>query len=83
MIRKTIGYRKTYKLRVLVPGRRYISVGLPYEVVEREAANRGITVDEFLKRFVAVSEYDNFDGVHYTFREIKSTSPGLGGGNKK
>ena len=69
--KKSVGYRKEYKLRVLVPGRKYISVGLPYTVVEREAANRNMTVDEFLAKFVAVSEYDNFDGVHYTFKEQK------------
>jgi len=66
----TVGYRKEYKLRKLVPGKRYISVGLPYVIVEREATNRGMTVDEFIESFIVVAEYDNFDGVRYTFKEV-------------
>ena len=73
---KNIGYKRTYKMRKLVPTSRYISVGLPYEVIEREAANRGMTVDEFIKRFVVVSEYDNFEGVRYTFKESEAKDNG-------
>jgi len=71
MVKKLIGYRKTYKIKASVPGRRYVSVGMPYEIVERESANRNMTVPEFLANFVAVAEYDNFDGVHYTFQEAE------------
>ena len=74
MAEKAVGYRKTYKLRTLVPGRKYISVAVPYEVVEREATNLGMTVEEFIEQFVAVAEYNSFEGVHYTF-ESKSQRP--------
>ena len=66
-----IGYRKTYRLRTAVPGRKCILVTFPYEVVEKEARTRGLTVNEFLSRFQAVCEYDNFDGVIYRFDEIE------------
>lgn len=65
-----IGYRKTYRLRVAVPGRKSIEVTFPYEVVEKEARSRGLTIGEFLNRFQAIAEYDNFDGVIYRFEEI-------------
>lgn len=67
--RAAIGYRRTYKIKASVPGRRYVSVGMPYEIVERESALRNMSVLEFINNFVAVAEYDNFDGVHYTFKE--------------
>jgi hypothetical protein len=72
-----IGYRKAYRLRTAVPGRKSIEVTFPYEVVEREARSRGLTIGEFLKRFQAIVEYDNFDGVIYRFEEIERE---VGGG---
>ena len=65
-----IGYRKTYRLRTAVPGRKSIEVTFPYEVVEREARSKGLTIDEFLNCFQAIAEYDNFEGVIYKFVEI-------------
>lgn len=44
----------------------------PYEVVEKEARTRDLTISEFLNRFQAIAEFDNFDGVHYTFEEIQA-----------
>jgi hypothetical protein len=66
---KEIGYRKEYKMRRLVPDRNYISVTMPYEVVVRQASIQGLTVEEFVKRFVVVAEYNSFDGVRYTFKD--------------
>ena len=65
-----IGYRRTYRLRTAVPGRKSLEVTFPYEVVEKEARSRGLTVDEFVGCFQAVVEYDNFEGVIYRFQEI-------------
>ena len=70
-----IGYRKAYRLRMAVPDRKSIEVTFPYEVVEKEARSRDLTVDEFLDRFQAVVEYDNFDGVIYRFQEIPKEEP--------
>ena len=72
---QTIGYRKTYRLRTAVPGRKSIEVTFPYEVVEKEARSKGLTIREFLNRFQAIAEYDNFEGVRYTFQEIPQEEP--------
>ena len=65
-----VGYRKEYRLKVLVAGRKSINVTMPYEVIQREADKRKITVGDFIARFVAIAEYDNFDGIRYTFKEM-------------
>ena len=69
MSENKVGYRKTYRMRIVVPGRKHITVAIPYEVIERQATNHDITVKEFLARYIAVAEYDGFEGVRYTFRE--------------
>lgn len=65
-----IGYRKLYRLRIAIPGRKSIEVTFPYEVVEKEARSRRLTIEEFLNCFQAVVEYDNFEGVIYKFVPI-------------
>jgi len=67
-----IGYKREYRIRYAVPGsnKKTIEVTLPYVVIAREAEKRGLTVDEFLAKFIAVAEYNNFDGIHYTFKEV-------------
>ncbi len=67
-----VGYRKIYRLRIAVPGSRTVEVTFPFEVVEREARGRGLTVREFLKRFHAVCEFDGFEGVLYRFEEMET-----------
>ena len=80
-----IGYRKTYRLRIAIPGRKSIEVTFPYEVVEKEARSKGLTISEFLNRFQAIAEYDNFDGVRYTFQKIpqKESRKQEGGSGKQ
>lgn len=60
-------------------GRKSIAVTFPFEVVEREARSRGLTIEEFLDSFQAIAEYDNFPGVRYTFEEIEAE---VGGANQ-
>ena len=60
-------YRKPYQIRIPVGGRKSFIVTLPYEIVEREARKRGLSIEEFLQTHVAVAQYDNFDGVFYSF----------------
>jgi len=67
-------YQKKYQIRVPVDGRKSFVVTLPYEVVEREARKKGLTIPEFIEKFQAVASYDNFDGIHYTFEEIADES---------
>jgi len=68
-----IGYRKTYRLRTAVPGRKSIEVTFPYEVVEKYARDKNLTIPEFLEKYHAVAQYDGFDGVNYTFEEIEAS----------
>ena len=63
--------RKEYQIRVPVDGRKSFIVTMPYEIVEREARRRGLSLTEFLEKYQAVAHYDNFDGVIYTFEEAK------------
>ena len=78
-----VGYRKTYRLRIAIPGRKSINVTFPYEVVEKEARQKKITIAEFLDRFQAVAEYDNFEGVLYKFVEMPDSARGdLNAGEK-
>jgi len=62
--------RRPYRLRVAVPGAKSVEVTFPYEVVEREARRHGLTVAQFLKAFIAIAHYDNFDGVFYSFEAV-------------
>jgi hypothetical protein len=63
-----------------VPGRKSIEVTFPYDVVEKEARSKGLTVDEFLSHFQAVCEYDNFEGVVYKLQPIKKPENAEAGG---
>ena len=65
--------RREYQIRVPVEGRKSFSVTMPYEVVEREARRRNLSLDEFLKRYQVVAHFDDFEGVFYSFEEIKKT----------
>ena len=70
-----IGYRKTFRMRQPVPRARHYTVAIPAEVIERQALINSITVEQFLKDFVVVAEYDNFEGVHYTFKRAANGDP--------
>jgi hypothetical protein len=70
-------YRKTYKLR-LAQGKNSknsYEVTFPYEVVYKESNKRGLTIEQFLKQYQAVAQYNGFDGVLYQF-EKKPTNGG-------
>ena len=64
-------YKRRYKMRAVGQDGLNIVVSIPRVVIEREAERRGPTVGEFLEQFKAVAQFDNFDGVIYTFEEIK------------
>ena len=64
-------YKKRYRMRALGEGGLNIVVSIPRMVIEREAEKRGLTIREFLEQFKTVAEFDSFDGVLYTFEEIK------------
>lgn len=51
-------YRKAYRLRAVGPGGYETMV--PLVVVEKEARKRGLTPDEFAKRFQVVHLFNDF-----------------------
>ncbi len=69
-----VGYKKTYRIRYSVPGsgKKSVEVTIPYEVIKREADKRNLTVDQFIQQFMAIAEYDNFDGIRYTFQKANN-----------
>lgn len=66
--------RKQYRLRSAIKGKKTLEVTFPYEVAEREARKRGLSVEEFLAQFGATAHYDNFEGVFYSFEPIETTT---------
>lgn len=58
---------KRYVLRVPYKGAKIAQVSVPWLVIEREAAQRDMTPEEFIDRFEVECHFDNFDGVHYRF----------------
>jgi len=64
-------YKKRYKMRALGEGGLNIVVSIPRVVIEREAEKHELTIPEFLEQFKAVAQYDNFEGIRYTFEEIE------------
>jgi hypothetical protein len=64
-------YKRRYKMRAVGQDGLNIVVSIPRVVIEREAERRGLTVGEFLEQFKAVAQYDNFEGIMYTFEEVK------------
>lgn len=63
-------YKKPYKMRA--QGREGLNtvVSIPRVVLDREARKLGISIQEFLEQYMAVAQYDNFDGLFYSFEPI-------------
>ena len=60
-------YRKEYRLRIAVPGKKSLEVTFPWEVVEREAKRHNMSVEEFIENYQAEALFDSFEGVLYRF----------------
>lgn len=65
-----IAYETSFRLRRAQPNKKSLEVTFPWVVAEKEAKILGLTVDQFLKIYEVVAQYNGFDGVHYIFREI-------------
>ena len=64
-------YKRRYKMRAVGADGLNIVVSIPRVVIERQAEKFELTIEKFLEQFRAVAQYDNFEGVHYTFEKIK------------
>ena len=62
-------YKRHYKMRAVGQDGLNIVVSIPRLVIKREAEKRILTVGEFLEQFEAVAQFDNFDGIIYTFEK--------------
>ncbi len=69
VIRRT--YKKRYRMNIVGQYGYTTTVVIPPEVIRLKAEEVSLTPEEFVKRYQAVAEYDNFEGVNYTFEEIK------------
>ena len=65
-----IAYEITYRLRKPIKHKNSLEVTFPWPVAEKEAKSLGLTVEEFIKKFDLVAQYNGFKGVHYIFRKI-------------
>lgn len=59
--------RKVYSIRKAIPKKKTLEVTFPYEIVQREAENRGMTVAEFIKHWQVITEDKGWRGVLYKF----------------
>ena len=62
-------YKKRYSINKI--GNSTTTVGIPPAVIEKKAEEKGMTSDEFVKKYQLVAIYNGFDGVFYTFEERK------------
>ncbi len=60
-------YKKRYKMNIVGREGLTTTVAIPPEVVEKQAADVGLTTEQFIKQYRAVAQYNGFDGVLYTF----------------
>lgn len=63
-------YEKPYRMRVFKGN---VAVSIPPIVLRKEAKSYGLTVEEFIKQFDLVAQYNNFDGIHYQFQKREDT----------
>jgi len=71
MVETRDSYKRRYKMRAVGQDGLNIVVSIPRVVIERQAEKCELTIEKFLEQFRAVAQYDNFEGVHYTFEKIK------------
>jgi len=68
---------KIYSIRPTGKDGASIETTIPKEVFEREARRLGLSVEEALKKLVAVWRYNSFRGLHLSFqlREVGEKKP--------
>ncbi|GAH49838.1 unnamed protein product [marine sediment metagenome] len=62
---------RPYKMRALGTDGLNIVVSIPKVVIEREARQRGLTIEQFLQQCRAIAYYNSLDGVLYRFEGIQ------------
>ncbi len=59
------GFQKRYRIRQAIPGANSLEVTIPFEFVDRKAREAGLSLDDFLKTYSVIADYDQ-DTVKYT-----------------
>lgn len=67
----TTMFKRRYKMRSVGEDGLNTVVSIPRLVLQREAEKRRIPLDEFLKTYNVVAQFDNIDGIYYTFEKIE------------
>lgn len=75
-------YKKRYRMNTVGRDGATTTVAIPPEVLERKAEEMGMTAEEFTKKFRAVAQYNNFDGVFYAFEPIPEEDKDKGNSRK-
>jgi hypothetical protein len=64
-------FRRVYHFRRIMKNANSIQVTFPYDVVEREARAKGLSVDNFMEKYGVVAEYNSGPEVTYRIEERK------------
>ena len=64
-----IAYEIKFKLRRAQPKKKSLEVTFPWGVVEKEAKSHGLTVDQFIKEYRVIAQFNGFQGVRYIFKK--------------
>ena len=64
-------YSKTYFMQAVGPDENTIRTSVPKQVVEREAKQLGLTVEEFLEKYKVQWLFNGFPGVYGMFVPIE------------
>jgi hypothetical protein len=62
---------KKYKIRTTGREGATLETSIPKEAFEREARRLGLTVEEALKKLVAVWRFNSFHGLHLSFEQVE------------
>jgi len=65
-----IAYELTFRLRRAQPNKKSLEVTFPWVVAEKEAKRLGLTINEFIKKYETVAQFNGFNGVRYIFKKI-------------
>jgi len=62
--------KRKYKFRFAKPpDKNVVEVTIPKEVLEREARKRGISLEDFVRKYEAEWNFNSFHGLYLTFVE--------------
>lgn len=64
---ETVGILRRYTIRKAQPDKATLEVTFPFEVAEREARKKGMSLEDFLAQYEALVEFDDSPVVRYTF----------------